>query len=108
VESDHAVDHGAVRGEDAQRVLLVLAHQPAVTDSVGRKDADAPAHESLSDRELQTLRLIAAGRKPADIAAELALSPKTVSVYRARILDKLGLKSNAELARYAQRHGLVD
>jgi len=79
-----------------------------LADSVGRKDTDAPAHETLSDRELQTLRLIAAGRKPADIATELALSPKTVSVYRARILDKLGLKSNAELARYAQRHGLVE
>lgn len=79
-----------------------------LADSVGRKDTDAPAHETLSDRELQTLRLIAAGRKPAEIATELALSPKTVSVYRARILDKLGLKSNAELARYAQRHGLVE
>jgi len=79
-----------------------------LADSVGRKDTDAPVHETLSDRELQTLRLIAAGRKPADIATELALSPKTVSVYRARILDKLGLKSNAELARYAQRHGLVE
>lgn len=86
----------------SKELALLLA------ESVGRKDVDAPAHESLSDRELQTLRLIAAGRKPAEIATVLALSPKTVSVYRARILEKLHLGSNAELARYAQRQGLVE
>lgn len=86
----------------SKELALLLA------DSVGRKDIDVPAHESLSDRELETLRLIAAGRKPSEIAAELALSPKTVSVYRARILEKLQLRSNAELARYAQRQGLVE
>lgn len=106
ISLEHLVE--AVREIAKGRRYISRELASLLADSVGRKDADAPAHESLSDRELQTLRLIAAGRKPADIAAELALSPKTVSVYRARILDKLGLKSNAELARYAQRHGLVD
>ena len=106
ISLEHLVE--AVREIAKGRRYISRELASLLADSVGRKDADAPAHESLSDRELQTLRLIAAGRKPADIASELALSPKTVSVYRARILDKLGLKSNAELARYAQRHGLVD
>jgi len=62
----------------------------------------------LSDREFQTLRLIAQGRTLAQIGDELALSPKTVSVYRARLLAKLKLATNAELTRYALEHGLLD
>lgn len=65
------------------------------------------AHESLSDRELQTLTLIASGKRLSDIAADLTLSPKTVSVYRARVLQKLGLANNSELTVYAIRNGLV-
>ena len=65
------------------------------------------AHDSLSDRELQTLTMIASGKRLSDIAAELSLSPKTVSVYRARVLQKLGLANNAELTVYAIRSGLV-
>ena len=65
------------------------------------------AHERLSDRELQTLQMIASGKRLADIANELTLSPKTVSVYRARVLEKLGLANNAELTVYAIRNGLV-
>jgi two-component system, NarL family, invasion response regulator UvrY len=65
------------------------------------------AHDSLSDRELQTLTMIASGKRLADIATELTLSPKTVSVYRARVLQKLGLANNAELTVYAIRNGLV-
>jgi DNA-binding NarL/FixJ family response regulator len=64
-------------------------------------------HEKLSDRELQTLVKIASGRRLADIAEELMLSPKTVSVYRARVLEKLQLGNNSELTVYAIRHGLV-
>jgi len=64
-------------------------------------------HERLSDRELQTLQLIASGKRLSDIADELLLSPKTVSVYRARVLEKLGLANNAELTVYAIRNGLV-
>jgi DNA-binding NarL/FixJ family response regulator len=69
---------------------------------------DGAPHESLSDRELQTLRMIAAGKPLAAIATELSLSPKTVSAYRARVLAKLNVGSNAELTRYALEHGLVE
>jgi two-component system, NarL family, invasion response regulator UvrY len=65
------------------------------------------AHNKLSDRELQTLVMIASGKRLADIAAELMLSPKTVSVYRARVLEKLALTNNSELTVYAIRNGLV-
>jgi two-component system invasion response regulator UvrY len=65
------------------------------------------AHEKLSDRELQTLVMIASGKRLSDIAEELTLSPKTVSVYRARVLEKLGLQNNSELTVYAIRNGLV-
>ncbi len=82
-------------------LALVLA------EHVSGPDARAP-HERLSDREFETLRLIAAGRKLSDIAEALHLSPKTVSVYRARVLEKMRLKSNAELTHYAIKHGLID
>lgn len=64
-------------------------------------------HASLSERELQTLLKIASGRKLSEIAEELMLSPKTVSVYRARLLEKLKLGNNAELTVYAIRNELV-
>lgn len=65
------------------------------------------AHQKLSDRELQTLVMIASGKKLSDIAEQLMLSPKTVSVYRARVLEKLALANNSELTVYAIRNGLV-
>ena len=65
------------------------------------------AHNKLSDRELQTLVMIASGKRLADIAVDLNLSPKTVSVYRARVLEKLGLSNNSEMTVYAIRNGLV-
>jgi DNA-binding NarL/FixJ family response regulator len=64
-------------------------------------------HDTLSERELQTLLKIASGKRLSDIAEELMLSPKTVSVYRARLLEKLKLSNNAELTVYAIRNGLV-
>jgi DNA-binding NarL/FixJ family response regulator len=71
-------------------------------------DVDEKPHESLSDREFQTLRLIASGKKLSDIAEILAISPKTVSVYRARLLEKMRLTNNAELTHYALKNNLVD
>jgi len=65
-------------------------------------------HRKLSDREFQTLCLMASGKRLADIAVTLSLSPKTVSVYRARILEKMGMTNNAELTHYALKHKLVD
>jgi DNA-binding NarL/FixJ family response regulator len=73
-----------------------------------REGADTPLHELLSDREFQVLRMIASGRSVKDIAEELSLSVKTVSTYRARILEKSGMKTNAELIRYALQSQLVD
>ena len=67
----------------------------------------ASAHDKLSDREMQTLVMIASGKRLSDIAEELMLSPKTVSVYRARVLEKLQLGNNSELTVYAIRNGLV-
>ena len=64
-------------------------------------------HACLSERELQTLLKIASGRRLSDIAEELMLSPKTVSVYRSRVLEKLKLTNNSELTVYAIRNGLV-
>jgi two-component system invasion response regulator UvrY len=65
-------------------------------------------HQRLSDREFETLKLIAAGRKLSEMAEQMHLSPKTVSVYRARLLEKLNLRTNSEITHYAIRHGLVD
>ena len=70
--------------------------------------ATEAAHQKLSDRELQTLVMIASGKRLSDIAEELNLSPKTVSVYRARVLEKLALANNSELTVYAIRNGLVE
>jgi two-component system, NarL family, invasion response regulator UvrY len=66
------------------------------------------SHESLSNRELQVLKMIASGKTLKEIGSELALSEKTVGTYRARISDKMGLPTNVDLTRYAMRHGLVD
>jgi DNA-binding NarL/FixJ family response regulator len=79
----------------------------SLAESIGG-DSEVPPHELLSDREFQTLRLIAAGRSLTQIGEQLALSPKTVSVYRSRLLAKLKLANNAELTRYAVSNGLVD
>jgi two-component system invasion response regulator UvrY len=67
-----------------------------------------PEHEKLSDRELQIMNMIASGKKVKEIADELSLSPATIATYRARVLEKMNLKSNVELANYALRHNLVD
>jgi len=72
------------------------------------EDLDRPPHEKLSDREYQTLCMIASGRTLTQIAEQLNLSVKTVSVYRARLLEKMRLHNNAELTHYGLKHGLVD
>lgn len=64
-------------------------------------------HEELSNREFEVFRLIAAGESLVHIGARLHLSPNTVTTYRARILDKMGLESNADLTRYALEHGII-
>ena len=70
-------------------------------------DGEQPRHETLSDREFQVLQLMGAGNSLSEIAAALSLSVKTVSTYRARMLEKLGLKSSAEIIQYAIQNRLV-
>ena len=84
---------------------------PAVAETLAgtiADGADRPAHATLSDREYETMRLIASGRTLSQIAAEMHLSAKTVSVYRARLLEKMRLKNNSELTHYALKNQLVD
>lgn len=71
-------------------------------------DYDKQPHETLSDREFQVMFLIASGKKPAEIADELLLSVKTVSTYRARVLEKMHMANNAELTYYAVKNNLIE
>ena len=71
------------------------------------EDREVPLHETLSDREYQTLTLIASGKSVGEIAVELSLSVKTISMYRSRLLQKMKLKHNAELTHYAIKNHLV-
>lgn len=86
-------------------VSAALAEQLA---SDLRRSSDLPVHELLSAREFQVLRMLASGKTVRQISDEIALSVKTVSTYRARILVKTGMKTTAELIRYAIEAGLVD
>lgn len=95
-------------------VHKVLAGKKYITRTLADKLAetfgeltDTPLHERLSDRELQVLQLIASGKTVTDIAGEISLSVNTISTYRSRILDKLNLKNNVELTRYALNNRLV-
>ncbi len=71
-------------------------------------DGAQPLHSKLSDREYQVMWLIASGKTVGEIAEQLFLSANTISTYRARILQKLELKNNAELMRYAIHHQVVE
>jgi DNA-binding NarL/FixJ family response regulator len=82
-------------------VAEILANQ------MDAKNEKAP-HENLSDREFQTLTLIASGLSVGEIATKLSLSVKTISMYRARLLEKMQLKHNAELTHYAIKNNLVE
>lgn len=87
-------------------ISATLAEQ--LVAEVGATEIVRPSPERLSDREFQVLRQIALGRTLSQIAEALNLSVKTVSTYRARLLLKMKMKTNAELVRYAVQHGLVD
>jgi DNA-binding NarL/FixJ family response regulator len=100
--------------ELAKAIRKVLAGgqyvSPALAEKLAlrvRKDIKLTPHETLSDREYEIMCLIASGKAIREIAAELSLSPKTISTYRARILGKLGVKNSAEIVQYAIRNGLV-
>ena len=96
--------------EIVQAVRHALAgerHVPAELQEAARLEREPPPHTVLSDREYQVLRMIGAGRTVSEIGAELGLSVKTVSTYRARILLKLELRTSAELIHYAVVNGIV-
>ena len=86
-------------------VSASLAERLAVSLRAG---LEAEPHEALSDREYEVLRLIASGKTVSQIAEELCLSVKTISTYRARILEKMHMKTNAELMRYAMEKDLAN
>ncbi|MBM2811491.1 MAG: Response regulator, LuxR family [Chloroflexi bacterium] len=83
---------------------------PALAEELAlgvRKDLTRTPHETLSDREYDVMSRIASGRTVTEIADELSLSAKTISTYRTRVLEKLGVKNSAQIAQYAIRNGLV-
>lgn len=99
-----------------QAIRSVLQGKRYMSEGVAAELADHVAfagsrseaqHELLSPREYEVLLLLAAARSVSEIAVRLQLSVKTVSTYRSRILEKMGMSSNAQLMRYAMRHGLV-
>ncbi|HEX6178627.1 MAG TPA: response regulator transcription factor [Thermoanaerobaculia bacterium] len=107
-------------GKDSAREFLVTAIRklargerfisPAIAESLAFDLVDGGSrrgHDHLSDREFQVLCMIAAGKPPRDIAAELNVSVKTVGTHRARLLEKMGLKNNAEIVQYAIEHDLL-
>jgi two-component system, NarL family, invasion response regulator UvrY len=96
----------AIKAVAAGRKYISAEVAQALAERVSGDVSERP-HEDLSDRELQVLKLISSGKRLADIARDLSISPKTVSVYRARILEKMGLESNAELTHYALKNNLV-
>ncbi len=97
-----------------EAIRAAAAGRRFISPSVGEllaaeaaRDSKLPAHGRLSDRELDVLRLLASGRSVKEAAAELGLSAKTVSTYRTRLMEKLGLRSTAELIRYALEQKLA-
>jgi len=96
----------AVRTISQGRKYVTAAVSEMLVNNLAEPQTET-LHATLSERELQTLLKIASGKKLSDIAEELMLSPKTVSVYRARLLEKLKLTNNAELTVYAIRNELV-
>ncbi len=95
-------------------IELVVQGKRYITPAVAEKLAEAVnldlprvLHEGLSDREFDVFKLLASGKSVSEIAAQLSLSSTTVSTYRSRIMEKMNMRSNAELARYALEHNLI-
>ena len=97
---------GAIRAVAQGRRYLSLRTAELLARELTGETSAAP-HEKLSDRELQVFLRLARGESVSDIGGALHLSVKTISTYRSRLLEKLGVASNAELATYALRHGLI-
>jgi DNA-binding NarL/FixJ family response regulator len=96
-------------------IKTILNGEQYITRSIARllteglrQDSKKLPHEVLSNREFQVLLLIASGKSISDIASDLSLSVKTISVYRSNILNKMNLKNNSEITHYAFKQGLVE
>lgn len=98
----------AIRLVASGRKYISPALAQELANQVGDENREVPPHETLSDREYQTLVMIASGKTVSDIAAELALSVKTISMYRSRLLQKMKMRHNAELTHYAIKNHLVE
>lgn len=98
----------AIRTVHAGRRYITPELADQLAQHVIRGDEDKLPHEKLSDREFQTLVAIASGQTLGQIGEQMGVSPKTVSVYRARLLEKTGLANNSEVTHYAMKHGLVN
>ncbi|SAL41824.1 two component LuxR family transcriptional regulator [Caballeronia arvi] len=105
--ADPALMIGAIQQVAAGRKYVSPEMAEALATYVSL-DSDRMPHEKLSDREYQTLCMLASGKRLTDIALALSLSVKTVSVYRARLLEKMKLANNAELTFYVMSNRLVD
>jgi DNA-binding NarL/FixJ family response regulator len=106
-QSAHDQLVAAIRQVAAGRRYINPELAEELARSIG-EPSDKKPHELLSDREFDTLRMLAGGKTLAEIAETLSISPKTVSVYRTRLLAKMKLKNNAEIAHYAVKNGLID
>jgi two-component system, NarL family, invasion response regulator UvrY len=89
------------------RKYITAAVAERLANKLDSPDSSAPAHEALSDREYNVFKLLAAGKSVSEIAEKLSLGVTTVSTYRARILEKMNLRTNAELTRYAIENQLI-
>jgi DNA-binding NarL/FixJ family response regulator len=94
--------------EQVQRARQAEPADGRSTHAEGKERRTATPHEWLSDREYQVMRLMGSGRTVSEISRQLGLSVKTISTYRARTLEKLGMRTNAELMRYAIENNLLD
>jgi two-component system, NarL family, invasion response regulator UvrY len=104
-----------VATELVEAIRLIVSGRKYISPALAQElanqigvDHEAPLHKDLSDREYQTLIMIASGKTVSDIAGELLLSVKTISMYRSRLLAKMKLRHNAELTHYAIKNHLVD
>ncbi len=109
------INKGSVTRELIVAVGKALAGGRYITAQLGEllaadlgRGTNTQPHHKLSDREYEVMKLIATGHSVKSIAADLSLSEKTVFTYRSRLLEKLGLESDVDVARYALRNGLVD
>lgn len=109
------VTKGSAQEELVKAIRKILRGGKYVSPTLAEKlafnleaEAEKPLHERLSDREYQVMTMIASGKTVSQIAEELSLSVKTIDTYRARILEKMKMKTNAELTHYAIKNKLVE